>query len=92
MIYDVKDIEFTYPGNSKKVLDRVSLELDRGEVLSILGPNGAGKSTLLSCLTGLLKPEHGSIELDGEDIFSLSARGVAKVISYVPQTHTPAFS
>ena len=92
MIYDVKDVEFSYPGNTRKVLDGVSLQLDRGEVLSILGPNGAGKSTLLNCLTGLLKPGSGSIKLDGSDLQTLSARQVARVISYVPQMHIPAFS
>jgi len=68
------------------------MQLDHGEVLSILGPNGAGKSTLLNCMTGLLKPDNGSINLEGADITTLSARQVAKVISYVPQTHTPAFA
>ena len=92
MIYDVNNVEFTYPGNTNKVLNGVSLKLEKGEVLSILGPNGAGKSTLLNCMTGLLKPGHGSIKLDGSDISSLSARQVARVISYVPQTHIPAFS
>jgi len=92
MIYEVKDVEFTYPGNNKKVLNKVSLDLDRGEVLSILGPNGSGKSTLLNCMTGLLKPDHGSIKLDGSELSTLSARQVARHISYVPQTHVPAFS
>ena len=92
MIYDVRNIEFTYPGSTRKVLSNVSLNLDYGEVLSILGPNGAGKSTLLGCMTGLLKPDNGSIILDGSDLSSLSARQVAKVISYVPQIHVPAFS
>ena len=92
MIYDVRDVEFTYPGNNNTVLNGVSLKLAQGEVLSILGPNGAGKSTLLNCMTGLLKPDEGSIRLDGSDLSTLSARQVAKVISYVPQIHTPAFS
>jgi len=92
MIYDVKNIDFTYPGNNKKVLAGVSLTLSAGEVLSILGPNGAGKSTLLNCMTGLLKPDSGSIILDGSDISTLTARRTAQIISYVPQTHTPAFS
>lgn len=92
MIYDVKNVDFTYPGNTKKVLNKVSLRLDRGEVLSILGPNGAGKSTLLNCMTGLLKYDNGSINLEGSEISSLSARQVARTISYVPQTHIPAFS
>ena len=44
----------------------VSLELRRGECLGIMGPNGAGKSTLLKMLNGLLKPDHGRIEIKGK--------------------------
>lgn len=92
MIYDVRDIGFTYPSGTRKVLDGVSLTLERGEILSVLGPNGAGKSTLLNCMAGLLRPNSGRIYLDGGDLRTLSARQTAKVMAYVPQTHTPAFA
>jgi len=92
MIYDVKNIEYLYPVGTRKVLNDVSLNLRQGEVLSILGPNGAGKSTLLNCMAGMLRPGHGSIRLDGAELSSLSPREIAKAVSYVPQTHTPAFA
>ena len=53
------------------VLDRMSLELARGEVVALVGPSGVGKSTLLRAIAGLLRPDAGSIVLDGRDITSL---------------------
>ncbi|MDG0814550.1 sugar ABC transporter ATP-binding protein [Cohnella rhizosphaerae] len=51
-----------------KALDSVSLEVRRGEVHALMGENGAGKSTLMKILTGLVKPDAGSIELFGEKV------------------------
>ena len=92
MIYEVCDVEYVYPVNNRKALGGVSLRLEEGEVLCILGPNGAGKSTLLNCMTGLLKPSRGSIKLSGQELSSLPPREIAKVVGYVPQSHTPSFS
>ena len=92
MIYDVKNISFTYPSRDAPVLNNVSLTLEKGEILSVLGPNGAGKSTLLGCLTGLLSVLSGSISVNGRDISDISRRETAKVIGYVPQSHSPVFS
>ncbi|NPV14482.1 LPS export ABC transporter ATP-binding protein [candidate division WOR-3 bacterium] len=52
----------------RKVVNRVSLELSRGEVVGLLGPNGAGKTTTFHMITGFIKPEQGKIFLDGMDI------------------------
>ncbi|MEG2051994.1 MAG: ABC transporter ATP-binding protein [Oscillospiraceae bacterium] len=91
MIFKVENLCFKYPDSNKGVLDNVSLTLEKGEILSILGPNGAGKSTLLNCMANLLVPESGSIKLEGNDISKMPVKEVASTISYVPQTHTPAF-
>ncbi|HCO22663.1 MAG TPA: ABC transporter ATP-binding protein, partial [Gimesia maris] len=49
------------------VLENVSLEIPRGQTLALLGRNGAGKTTLIRMLLGLLKPDAGSIDVDGCD-------------------------
>jgi len=49
-----------------RAVDRVSLDVRRGEVFGLLGPNGAGKTTFISCLAGLLTPASGSLWFDGQ--------------------------
>jgi branched-chain amino acid transport system ATP-binding protein len=53
---------------SLKAVDGVSLEVAPGEALGIIGPNGAGKSTLFNLITGLLRPDAGTVAFDGRDI------------------------
>ena len=91
MIYEIKNLTFTYPGTEKKILDNISLSLRKGEVLCILGPNGAGKTTLLNCMAGLLVPQAGEISLCGRNINEMSGKEIAAAVGYVPQLHTPAF-
>lgn len=61
------------------VLDGVDLNVRRGEILTCMGPNGAGKSTLISILSGLSRPDTGSVHLDSEDLFKLGVRGRARL-------------
>jgi putative ABC transport system ATP-binding protein len=56
------------------VLDRASLELARGQTVSLVGVSGSGKSTLISLLSGLLEPDAGRILFDGEDLAALAER------------------
>lgn len=70
---EVKDVSKTfYRGFIKrkktKALDRVSLEIKKGELFGVLGPNGAGKTTLLNILSTLLLPDEGSVKILGKDI------------------------
>jgi len=86
----VKVKELTFGYNEKVVLDHLSFEVNKGEILTILGPNGSGKTTLLKCLNMLLKPK-GSFFIDSFDISKLNEKEIAKFISYVPQIHSPVF-
>jgi ABC-2 type transport system ATP-binding protein len=61
-------------GRRVQALDGVALEVARGETLGLIGPNGAGKTTLLSCLLGFLRPDRGSITVDGRAPDDLSVR------------------
>lgn len=60
-----KDVSFQYPQTDKKVLNRISFEIHRGEKIAIVGRNGVGKSTLLKLLLGLYSPSGGEIFLNG---------------------------
>jgi len=81
----VTDIHFSY--NSHPVLSDVGFSLDRGQVMCILGVNGAGKSTLLKCLNRILKPQRGSVLVEGEDLLCMDQNSVARRMGYVPQRH-----
>ena len=52
--------------NGRSILKKISLKVYPGEIVGLLGPNGAGKSTLLKMLNGLVKPDHGKIEMRGK--------------------------
>ena len=67
------------------VLRGVDLDLRAGEVLAIMGRNGAGKTTLLSALQGGLKPERGTVHLDGSPVHTLATRARRRLVSLVPQ-------
>lgn len=73
------------------VLKGVSLEVKRGEVISIVGPSGAGKTTLLQLIGTLDKPDSGSIYFDGEDLSRMNSKRLAtfrnKHIGFVFQFH-----
>lgn len=84
----VRELSFSYPKaafqkadqeseNFQLILDRITFEVSKGEILGILGPNGGGKSTLLKILAGLLKPTSGSLTYHLED----KNRGII----YIPQ-------
>lgn len=79
------DINFSY--NNHPVLSDVNFSLDKGHVMCVLGVNGAGKSTLLKCLNRILKPQRGSVLVDGEDLLLMSQNSVARRMGYVPQHH-----
>ncbi len=53
----------------KKVLDEISFELHKGEVVGLLGPNGAGKTTTMRALAGFFFPDEGTIQIDGKSIY-----------------------
>jgi lipopolysaccharide export system ATP-binding protein len=72
--------------DKRSVLSDVSLSVGRGEVVGLLGPNGAGKTTCFYSIMGLVKPDSGRIELDGEDITGLPMyRRAILGLGYLPQ-------
>ncbi len=69
----VEGLTKTYPGGVR-ALASVSFTVQPGEFIGILGPSGAGKTTLFRCLTGLARPDSGSVEVHGRDICHLRGR------------------
>jgi len=71
---------------NKLIVDNISLTLETGEIIGLLGPNGAGKTTTFYMIVGLVKPDSGQIELDGESIGRLPVykRALAG-LGYLPQ-------
>lgn len=57
--------------NGRKVVDDISFNVSQGEIVALLGPNGAGKTTCFDIAVGLVKPHHGSVHLNGEEITNL---------------------
>lgn len=83
-ILEVKNLAFSHDG-IKNTIDDVSFHLNKGEILAVLGNNGAGKSTLCRLITGILKPQKGSIFLNNQCIDSWSIKQKGSSIGYVMQ-------
>jgi branched-chain amino acid transport system ATP-binding protein len=81
---DIEDIH-AYYGNIH-ALRGISFYVDEGEIVTLIGANGAGKSTTLKSISGLIKPQHGTIRLRGEDMASYKAHQIVhEGVSLVPE-------
>ena len=83
LLWALQAVSFGYGGTP--VLREVSLALRPGCCYGILGPNGSGKTTLLDLLSGLLRPQSGSIEFKGRPLHSWPKRQLAQQLALVPQ-------
>ena len=84
-LVSLKKISLSF-GN-RKILDNVSFNINQGEILGMLGPNGAGKSTIFNLITGLIKPDYGSIIFNNMNAtnYPIFLRTIKYKIGYVPQ-------
>ncbi len=73
--------------SKRKILENLNINLQQGEILGLLGPNGVGKSTIFNIITGLIKPNYGSIYIDNKNITNdpIFHRTKKHKIGYVPQ-------
>lgn len=83
LLVQVDKVSFAY--EKKPVLSDISFKLYKGERIAIVGQNGAGKSTLAKLLTGVLKPNQGTIHLLNKTTLQLSIKEIAQTIGYVMQ-------
>lgn len=81
---EIKDLEVAYGGI--QAVKGISLEVPKGEIVTLIGSNGAGKSTTLRTIAGVVKPKAGSIIFDGEELVGLAPHEiVARGITLVPE-------
>ena len=83
LVVNLRNIYFSY--DQKPVLQDISLSIYSGEFIGIIGPNGSGKTTLLKCISGILNPQKGNINLFNKDIKKISRKNMARIVSVVPQ-------
>jgi ABC-2 type transport system ATP-binding protein len=82
-VISVKGVRKTY-ASGQTALERIDLDIERGEIFALLGPNGAGKTTLISIICGLVNATAGTVVADGHDIVR-DYRAARSVIGLVPQ-------
>ncbi|MFF3495072.1 ABC transporter ATP-binding protein [Streptomyces sp. NPDC002795] len=97
VVCSVRGLRKTYPATrgrrgapgtpELRATDDVRLDIRRGEIFGLLGPNGAGKSTLVRQLTGLMRPDAGSVEILGHDIVRHPERA-SRILAYLGQEST----
>jgi len=83
---EVKNLSFRYNENLPKILNNVSITINKGEKITIKGQTGSGKSTLVNIISGLLDPLEGKIIVDDKEINSLNKNSWQRNFAIVPQT------
>ena len=87
-VYVVRDLVKTYKAGKVRANDGLSFEIAAGEIFGLLGPNGAGKTTLVGQLTGILRPDSGTLLLHGRDIVR-DSRFATETVAVLSQTPLP---
>ncbi|MFA5321686.1 MAG: type I secretion system permease/ATPase [Smithella sp.] len=84
-VIGVKNLIFSYPGQTTKVLNNITVEIAAGEKVGIIGPVGSGKTTLGKLMLGLYEPISGMVTMDGTDIRQIDPAELRHFLGYVPQ-------
>lgn len=82
---EIENVSFRYKEDMENVLENVSMTIKRGTSIAIIGSSGSGKSTLVDILLGLLKPQQGTVRMDGMRISDIADKW-AQAVGYVPQS------
>lgn len=78
-------VSFRYPQSNRDAIKGLSLQANLGEMIALVGPSGSGKSTLINLIIGFLRPQSGSISIDGNNLSDFDLRTFRRSISVVPQ-------
>jgi ATP-binding cassette, subfamily B, bacterial len=82
---EFRDVSFSYPGNSRLILDQINFHLHPGERLALIGENGQGKTTIVKLITRLYDPTGGQILLDGVDLREYDIEDLHRVMGVIFQ-------
>ncbi|MHA1994996.1 MAG: ABC transporter ATP-binding protein [Candidatus Hodarchaeales archaeon] len=83
MEIQLENVSFQY--EDVTILDRITFNAGKGQIIGILGPNGSGKTTLIRCIAGFLKLNEGSISINKKDVHQYKRKELAQILSVVPQ-------
>jgi iron complex transport system ATP-binding protein len=86
-LIQLENISLCYD-NNMMIIQQLNLQIQRGSITTLVGPNGCGKSTLLRGLSRLLKPQQGTVYLNGHNIHTMKARNLARQLGILPQSPT----
>ncbi|MEE9319860.1 MAG: ABC transporter ATP-binding protein [Granulosicoccus sp.] len=81
----LKATDITVVRGHRAIVEKVSLDLNVGELIGLIGPNGAGKSTLLATLAGLDKPDGGEVTINGRPILQIDVKTRARTVGWLEQ-------
>ena len=90
MPIEIEHLSFSY--GAREILHDISLTIPDRTLVNVLGPNGVGKSTLFRCILCLNANYTGTITVDGRDLRKMPIRERAKLISYIPQSHSSVYN
>jgi ATP-binding cassette, subfamily B, bacterial PglK len=82
----VRQVSLRYTKDRQAALHRISLDIEAGAFVALVGPNGSGKTTLADVILGLLRPDEGSVEIDGITLDERNLASWQSATAYVPQT------
>ncbi len=88
----LKDVSFRYSNRNQFAIDKVSLQINKGDFVALLGPNGCGKTTLLKIIAGLLPVSSGLVRIGGKDPSKIRRKQLAKMVGFVTQDFAPVYN
>ncbi|MDC1060485.1 ABC transporter ATP-binding protein [Alphaproteobacteria bacterium] len=83
--FNMKNVNFSYKGTSKKILNNINFNFDKGDFVGIIGGSGGGKTTLIDVILYLLEPDQGKIEINGNELNSKNLDSWRSITAYLPQ-------
>ncbi len=76
-LVEIRDLQFAY--NDRPILSGLNMDFPRGKVIAVMGGSGSGKTTILRLIGGQIRPQHGTVKVDGSEIASLALRELYQV-------------